>query len=153
MTLSQLIEKNKYYWVNPNITDERFPTPTRMWNDYKEFHFREYISSEEAVKRMQAEGYEPANSHELLLWDGWNGENWVVALGSVAKVRGDRRVLCLGRDWSGRCLDLGWLDDGWNAHYRFLAVRKSSGSGKLETEPLTLESLNLRLKKLEKKLL
>ena len=127
-SISQLIKSHKFDWVNSDITDERFPIPDCLWNDYKEFHFGEDVSSEEAVKRMQAEGYEPANSHELLLWDGWNEESTVVALGSVAKVNGNRNALYLDRGGSRRNLNLGWWDDGWSARCRFLAVRKSSGS-------------------------
>ncbi|MBI1755181.1 hypothetical protein HYR65_02770 [Candidatus Azambacteria bacterium] len=127
-SLSELIKARNFDWVNPDITDNRFPAPDRLWNDYKEFPFEERVSSKEAVKRMRAEGYEPANSHELLLWDGWNGKDTVVALGSFAKVHGFRSVLYLLRYGSRRDLDLGWWDHDWHAHCRFLAVRKSSGS-------------------------
>lgn len=127
--LSDLIKARKFDWVNPDITDKQFPTPDRPWNDYKLFPpFEESVSSEEAVKRMQAEGYEPANSHELLLWDGWNEQDTVVALGSVAEVGGRRGVLYLNRNGSKRDLRLSWWGYDWLARYRFLAVRKSSGS-------------------------
>ncbi|MBI3685529.1 hypothetical protein HY250_03950 [Candidatus Azambacteria bacterium] len=126
--LSELIKARNFDWVNPDITDERFPIPDRLWNDYKEFPFGENVSSEEAVKRMQAEGYEAANSHEFLLWDGWDGKSLVVALGSIARVGGHRHVLDLRRSGSKRSLSLRWLGSVWRASYRFLAVRKSSGS-------------------------
>src|SRR3989338_2331431 len=124
--LSDLI-KSRFDWVNNAITNERFPAPDRLWNDYREFYFGD-ISSKEAVKRMKVKGYEPANSHDLLVWNGWDGENFVVALGSVAEVRGNRCVLCLGRYGLERSLNLSQWVNGWSAICRFLAVRKSSGS-------------------------
>lgn len=124
LSLSELIKARRFDSTDNCITDKRFPTPDRLWNDYKEFHFGENISSEKAVKQMRAEGYDPANSHELLLWNGWNGENFVIALGSVAQVSGSRRVLCLYRDGSGRSLGLRWWGGGWYAYDRFLAVRR-----------------------------
>ncbi|MEK7494218.1 MAG: hypothetical protein AAB630_03630 [Patescibacteria group bacterium] len=124
-SLSELIKARHFDGVNPDITDKRFPAPDRLWNNYKEFHFGEEILSEEVVKRMQAEGYEPANSRELLLWDEWNNESTVVALGSVAKVDGTRIALYLCRGvFKRRSLCLGWWDGGWPAGCRFLAVRK-----------------------------
>lgn len=128
-SLAELIEARKFNFMNPDITDKRFPTPDRLWNDYKGFCFGEKVSSEEAVKRMQAEGYESANSHELVLWDGWNGKDTVVALGSVTKVCGFRFVLGLNRDGSERDINLYCWGFGWNADYRFLAVRPSASLG------------------------
>ncbi|MEK7520272.1 MAG: hypothetical protein AAB581_03475 [Patescibacteria group bacterium] len=123
-SLTPLIKVRAFDWVNPDVTNERFPIPDRLWNDYKEFHFGENVSSEEAVQRMQAEGYEPANSHELLLWEGWNGQNLVIALGSSAQIGGERHVLCLSRYSARRGLGLFWWGHGWFADSRFLGVRK-----------------------------
>lgn len=126
--LRELIKVRVFSWVNHDITDERFPTPNRLWNSYKEFHFGENISSEEAIRRMQAEGYEPANSHELLCWDGWNGKDAVIALGSITKVTGNRHALVLflsgGGSRGGQYLSLAWWGSRWRVHYRFLGVRK-----------------------------
>ena len=124
--LIELIKARKFDRVSPDITDKRFPIPGRLWNDYKVFHFGEGVSSKEIVKRIQAGGYEPANSHELLLWEGWNGEDIVVALGSVAKIRGYRSVLYLdtkGLKWN---LYFSWWGGIWDISCHFLAVRKPS---------------------------
>lgn len=136
--LSSLIKKRKFDWVNPDITDERFPIPDRLWNDYKLFHFGERVSSEEAVERMQKQGYEPANSHELLQWNDWNEEDFVVvALGSVAGVYGYRYVLCLHRcGLEYPLLLLYRWDDVWLDYYRFLAVRNKKESVEGNNEQL-----------------
>lgn len=123
--LTELIRTQELDQVSPEITDERFPTPDRLWNDYKKFRFEQHVLSEEAVKRMQAEGYEPANSHELLLWDEWNEEDSVVALGSFMEINGNRPVLYLYKDGWRRNLCFTWSDGVWNTSCHFLAVRRS----------------------------
>ena len=126
--LSELVVARKFDRVNTNITDKLFPIPDRLWNDYREFHFGENIPSREAVGRMQEQGYEPANSHELLLWEEWNGKDAVVALGSFVRVDGNRPVLYLYRNWLvERSLYLSWWDGIWNTSCHFLAVRNPSG--------------------------
>lgn len=126
--LTELIKAREFDLVSPGITDERFPAPNRLWNNYRWFHFGEGISSEEVVKRMQAEGYEPANSHELLSWDEWNEESIVIALGSSVRVNGNKPLLYLCRNGWARCLYLtGWYGI-WNTHCHFLAVCGPSGA-------------------------
>lgn len=125
--LTDLIKARKFDRVSHDITDEQFPTPDRLWNDYKEFHFGEIISSDGAVEQIQQEGYEPANSHELLLWDGWNGKDVVIALGSVADIHGNRPVLYLYKNWHlRRNLYVGWWNGVWSTSCHFLGVRKPS---------------------------
>ena len=142
--LSQLIKKNKFDYINSNITDSLFPAPIELRTDYKLFHFDKNLSFDDAVKEMQKEGYEPANIYELLSWNKWNGKDWIVALGSVVKVGDGRSVPCLGEGDSGRSLHLPWWGGGWGARYRFLAVRNLSSD-----VPLDLES---RVQALEKEI-
>lgn len=147
--LNNLIKDRKFDWVSSDIEKAKWNTE-EIGSDYKLFHFDRYISSEDAIKEMEKEGYRAANIHELLLWKDWNDKDLVVALGSVARVGGRRRVSCLGGSASGRGLGLGCWDGGWGAFYRFLAVRNlSSGTpARLEgvevdfgtSETLTLES-------------
>ena len=55
-------------------------------------------------------------------------KHWIVGLGSVGQVDGDRRVPVLGGGGAGRDLyPLGWGLD-WNGRYRFLLVRNASAS-------------------------
>lgn len=135
-TLKQLIKKNKFDWVHPDINEKNFPLEDISSNPTKLFHFNRPITSEEAIKEMAKEGYRPANAYELLAWDGWNGQDWVVALGSFAKIGGNRYVLYLNGDGSERSLGLGWLDGGWDDFYRFLAI--ATDSKPLDTLPLEL---------------
>ncbi len=141
-TLKQLIDSKKFDWVNSDI-EKNFKLEKVRNLEYKLFHFDKYISSENTIKEMEKDGYIPANLTELLSWKDWNGKDFVVALGSVAGVGGDRRVACLRRDDSGRRLDLGWFDAGWGGSVRFLAVRNLD-SQTLESSPQSLRTLPLR---------
>lgn len=143
--LNKLIEDSKFDYVNSNIKDGFFSTPDDIWDDYKLYHFDRYISSENAIKEMNKDGYIPANAWELLLWKDWNEKDWVVALGSVGKVGGGRGVPCLGEGGSLRGLDLGWWDLGWDPGYRFLAVRNLSSDTQTSEKPL--DTLTLGSKK------
>ena len=144
-SLKKLLDEWKFDYVNSDITENNFPIVTRYKKyAYKLYHFDRHISSEDAIKEIEKDGYEPANLYELLNWKDWNNKDIVVALGSVAKVRGFRGVSCLFRYDVRRSLDLGWWDYDWSFNYRFLAVRNLDSS-KLEKElgisaPLSLES-------------
>lgn len=131
-SLTKLIKQGNFYYVNSNITLETFPPESIRSEEYKLFHFNRYISSDDAVKEMEKEGYAPANIYELLSWKGWNGTDWVVGFGSEASVIGGRGIPYLIGSGSGRDLSLSWRDGGWSAVCRFLAVRTSS----LETKAL-----------------
>lgn len=152
--LSSLIKPLKFDWVNSDITDTLFKQPKEVSSDYKLFNFDRYISSEDALKEMEKEGYRPANVWELLGYakNGWNNRDWVVALGSVGEVHGSRHVPALDRDGSKRRLDLRWFDGGWRADYRFLAVRNLSSDAKTSAPALgTSDALALegRVKRIE----
>jgi hypothetical protein len=97
---------------------------------------RRDISSGDALKGQQTEDndennpWRSATLAELLAFGAKypdaQRKNPIVALASVAWVGGFRGVACLCEDGSGRCLSLrlGWWDDGWRSHFRFLRVRK-----------------------------
>ena len=146
-TLSTLIKEKKFDWINVNIEKNFTATEVAKDTEYKLFNFDRYISSEDAIAEMKKDGWEPANISQLLSWKDWKDE-WVVALGSVAKVGGNRDVPYLGRNDSERGLYLHWFGDDWDAIYRFLAVRT------LSLEPQKSDTLNLgllaRVEKIEK---
>lgn len=146
--LLTLIENNKYDWVSPNITEENFPPQLESNTESRLFYFGKNITSEEAITEINKEGFSPANLYELLAWKDWNGTDTVIALGSVAKGRGSRRVPGLWRYGSERDLDLFWFGSGWLDVCRFLAFRKISDSENVGAKPF--DTLNLgRLEKLE----
>jgi len=131
--LKQLINSNKFYWVNSNI-EKNFKLEEVRNTDYKLFHFDKYVSSKYAIKEIENEGYCPANLAELLNWKDWNNKDWVVALGSVTEIGGGRRVAYLFRVDSGCDLDLGWFDGDWVGGCRFLGVKSISESKRVEIE-------------------
>jgi hypothetical protein len=96
------------------------------------FHFNRYISSLDAISTIRASDpqnpWEPANIEILFLYGANNPDEQrkypIVGLGSVAEVRGNRRVPCLDGQVPLRSLVLDWWDGDWGGHCRFLAVRK-----------------------------
>lgn len=131
-TLQRLIAAGKYDGGSSDISDQNFPIPEDfvLGADPKVYHFNRDISSEDAIREMDKDGYVPAMAWDLLDYGAKNPEEQrkypIVGLGSVAKVGGRRRVLCLDEDGSERVLVLRWFDVDWGAHCRFLAVRKVS---------------------------
>ena len=124
-TLAQLIKDRNFEYENSDIKKHFTLEPVRS-ADYKLFHFNRIVSSEDAIKEMEKEGYVAANLTELLLWKDWNEQDWVLTLGSVAEVDDDRRVPCLSRLDAGRDLYLYWWVSSWHGGCRFLAVRNSA---------------------------
>lgn len=129
--LSSLIESKKFDWVNQNIKERLFDVPKKISSDYRLFNFDRYVSSDDAIDAMLHDGYKPANIYELLLWKDWNEKDWVVALGSVGEVDGDRSVPCLDKDGSRRYLNLYWFGLDWDARCRFLAIKVGSKDSKV----------------------
>ena len=126
ITLEDLIKKHNFFRVSQEITAENFPDNGERGKDYKLFHFDKYISSEDAIKEMEKEGYRPANIYELLEWKDWNNKGLVVALGSVWQdFDGFRPVAYLNSADSLRKLLLDIWGGDWPGYCRFLAVRKS----------------------------
>ncbi len=130
MTLEQMIAAGNYDWKNDDITAKRFPLSGtgKVGFEPKLFHFDRDISSENAIKEMEKDGFRPAKIEELLAYGAALPEEQrkypIVALGSVAEIGGDRSVACLSRRGSERFLLLHWFDDDWSRYYRFLGGRK-----------------------------
>lgn len=141
-------ERLKLDYINPNIAIENFPEET-IRGKVELFNFNKYVSSEQAIKLLDEKGYVPANLTELLTLD-WTGR-YMIALGSVWQDSGGNRdVPCLGK-WRGlRVLGLDCWDGAWYGIYFFAAVSKLSLGKSESSDSLTLDSLDARLKKLEK---
>jgi hypothetical protein len=127
--LLRLITAVKFNHVSPNITPENFPEELIRSEDYCVYHFGRDISSEEAIAKIIKDGYLPANIYEFLKWDGWNGEDLVVALGSSCVVDDYRRVPCRHCFGTERNLSLRHWDGDWLGNFRFLAVRLPAQAG------------------------
>lgn len=130
LSLADRIARGEYDWANPEITEEHFPTnvPGEYDAEYKLFHFNRTISSEDAIKEMEREGYRPGTLVELLALGEAQPKLQtqfpIVALGSVWRnPYGSYLVPALS--WSdGRGLGFLWFGSSWGAGFRFLAVRK-----------------------------
>lgn len=149
MTNEKLIKAAKFDWVSDSI--KKFPYIQPRKGDTKVFQFDSYVTSEEAVRKMQKEGYEPATLSELLIFaeKEWNSSDWIIALGSVAELGGDRNVPCLGRYGAKRGLNLTWWDSRWDDSCRFLAVRNNTLDLKTQSLPSDTLILEARIAKLE----
>jgi len=133
-TLKQMIADGKYDWKNENITEKNFPIPEEVKGKKVEistklFHFNRDISSEDAKKEMDKDGFRPATLFEQQAFAQKHPELQrqfpIVALGSVWRsTYGIRRVPYLRVDDDERGLRLDWLGFIWRADCRFLAVRK-----------------------------
>jgi hypothetical protein len=138
-TLAEMIRAGKYVWINDNITVDHFPVSVEVTREFeaKLFKFDESVSPQTTVGTMTkvgaGDGWELAKIEHLLAF----GEKFpdeqrqypIVGLGSISEVFGSRQVPCLDHRNSERILDLAWwVDEGWFAVCRFLAVRKMSKS-------------------------
>lgn len=130
MTLDQMIAAGSYDWTNSDITAKRFllSGTGKVAFEPKIFHFDRDISSENAIKEMEKDGFRPAKIEELLAYGAIlpdeQRKHPIIALGSVAEVGGVRHVPCLDSYDSERDLDLDWWGGAWSGRCRFLGVRK-----------------------------
>ena len=130
-TLDQMIEAGKYDCWNDSITAENFPIEGNgtVNTEVVLVHFDRDISSENAIKKMEQMGLEPAKTEHLLAYGAlaWQRDpKLIVALGSSwVSPGGDRDVPCLDGYFGDRRLDLYWFGGDWYDGWRFLAVRKS----------------------------
>ena len=130
-SLEDMIAIGKYDHVNSDINAKHFPIAKHGREDVaiEPVHFNRGISSDNALRELDKMGFRPATLPELLAF----GEKYpdvqrrfpIVALGSVWRsLDGGRCVPYLWGVSHGRGLDLGWFEGGWDAGYRFAAVRK-----------------------------
>ena len=87
------------------------------------------MGSDEVLKKLEKLGLRPATLPELLAFGATYPNKQrkfpIVALGSVWRYwEGYRFVPYLWENGARRDLGLGWLERGWDAYYRFAAVRK-----------------------------
>lgn len=131
LSLSERIKRGKYDWVNSDINEKNFPETVSAdyESEYKLFHFNRSISSEDAIKEMEKEGYRPGNISELLALGEVKPELQrefpIVELGLLwLNPFGGRSVAVLRCDGDRRELGLDWFGCDWSARFRFLGVRK-----------------------------
>lgn len=147
-TTQQLIKEAKFGWVGNNINDLNFTD--EVSENLEVWYPNKLISSENAIKKMEKDGYRPANANELITYaiKNTNNKEYIIALGSVCECYGDSYVLVLRYGGSKRELSFCPWDGDWDSYYRFLRVRNSAVSNldtqKSEISPLdtlTLEQM------------
>ncbi len=91
-------------------------------------HLGHDASNDAVLAEIDKRGLRPALPEELLAFDAiYPGEMAkfpIAALGSETSVNNYHHVVCLWLDGLGRSLFLGWIGNGWDDFFRFLAVRK-----------------------------
>lgn len=129
LTFKEFIAAGKYDWVNETIKEVNFPMAEgfAFGLEPKLYHFNRLISSEEAIKEMEKDGFRPATIWDLLDYGAKNPELQrqfpIVALGSVARMGDGRDVAYLGGGDAERILSRVWFGGDWRGFSRFLAVR------------------------------
>lgn len=149
--IKKLIKELKFDYVNPDITDKNFPDqPRKGFGPTELMKIDREMTTQEILDQMKKDGYELANSYELLEWakSNWNGKDWVVGLGSQwIDASGCPRALGFWGHAGGRGLHLLYcsLDSSWGRHCLF-ARRRYLGNLDSKT---SLDSLQLRILALE----
>ena len=130
-SFSDMVKAGKYDWVNSNITEKHFPIQGngKITKELHLIHFNKVMSSEGVLAEFERLGLAPAKIEDLLVFGvvlfNLQRQFPIVALGSVWRHSdGGRGVPCLSGRSGDRDLGLGWLGDGWDERYRFLAVSK-----------------------------
>lgn len=130
-TVEELIRSGRYDWVNSDITPRNFPSREKGQAQLDIFllNFDRNISSEDAIKAMDAQSLRPAILEELLTlgiaFPDLQRQNSIVALGSTWRLPGgSESVPYLYGSGSLRGLSLAWFGGVWAPHWRFAAARK-----------------------------
>lgn len=130
MSLAEMVAAGGYDVPNPNITPENFPVGEGEGEVAAVIvHLGRYASDEEVLGNIEHQGLRSATMVELLAFGSqypkYQREYPIAALGSIWDSPQGRRNV--GYLWGGpgvRALGLDWLNEGWFANCRFLAVRK-----------------------------
>ena len=132
-SVADSVKVGHYDYANSDIADEHFPA--EEWEkgvkeqSFKLYHFGRDMQSDDVVAQMDKDGFRPASVRELLAFGEKNPDLQrqlpIIALKQVWVDRdGSRCVAYLVKRGAKRKLFLGWYDDKWRVHCRFLAVRK-----------------------------
>ena len=134
MTLEQQLKKEKFYYVNSNLTSKNFPKPKKVaTKNWKLIRMEKSFSSQEALDEIKKQGCRPANVYELLEWQKQHGDElkdyeWCFAFGQLwASAGGYHRVPYVYRhsdgDWY---FNLGCFEFDWDGDYCLLAFEENT---------------------------
>lgn len=155
--LEDIIAKNKWYYLNPNITEKNFPLPEKIETEgWKIIRMDKSFTSQEALERIKKEGCKPANIYELALFRNNHPEEfpkgkytWVLALGSdFTGSDGNHRVPVVSARGDGAFVfRLGGFGHPWGGDGCLLCFCDSSSDSQDLSHPS--DTLTLRVEKLE----
>ncbi|MBI5003768.1 hypothetical protein HZC00_01605 [Candidatus Kaiserbacteria bacterium] len=136
--LTDMIAAGHYDWKNDDITAERFLVTGQgtVQLEWKLDHFDRKVSSEQAVRAIERDGWQPAKIEHLLAFGAKYPDEQcrypIIGLGAPAQVFGYRGVPSLRGRVLSRHLSLRWWDVDWFCFCRFLSVRpiKDFGSSR-----------------------
>ncbi len=132
LSLGAMINRGSYNWVHPDITEAHFPIEGegKKTVTLELVHFAKPMTSDKVEKEFKASGLTPGKiEHFLALgakYPDLQRQFPIIASGAFWRFPPDHRLApVLWGDPSGRRLSLGWAEDGWDAGFRFLALRES----------------------------
>lgn len=123
--LEERIVLAKFKWVNSDVTAKSFPASGKgkVFFEPKPFYFGR-VFSEDATKRMENEGFQPANIEQLLAYGVVDQHKYpIIALGSSAMI-GNRVCVPYIGDYFGRILNVQFPGGLCDIEYYFLGVRE-----------------------------
>lgn len=131
-TLAEMIQTCNFDWVDDEVVkifslSGKGEVPVEL----KLYHFNRPIERDEAIKLMEADGYEAGLIEDGLAYAKANPDAQrqfpIIMLGSLGVSRSQNRVVpCLGRCYYRRSINLRDVDGQWDDYCRFLARRKLS---------------------------
>lgn len=129
----KVIKKEKFYYVNSDITAANFPVISTEIENWKLIRPGKRFTSQEAIDMMKAEGCRPATAYELLLWKQLHGDelkDWEYCLAfgqTYTDSDGDHRVprVYRGSDGDWRFY-LGYFGRDWGGDYCLLCFEEIS---------------------------
>lgn len=156
--LSQVIGRQKWYYVNSEITDKNFPTTTTRTENWKLIRMTKSFSSQEALDEIKKQGCTPATAIELALWKEKHGDElkdweWCLAFGQIWRGSGGGRGVpnarrLSGGDWS---FCLGRFEGDWDSGYCLLCFCDQTLEPQTPSTDLSLESLKKELDEFKSK--
>ncbi len=130
LTFAKRIARGCYDQTNSDLTEKRFPVTDDQYGawEWKLFHFKRRIFSEEVILLMEDVGFEPAQIGHILTFGMSYPEEQrkypIIGLGRLASIDMARYVPGLSNEGDKRKLYLDSFTGSWHGHYRFLGVRR-----------------------------
>lgn len=135
LTFAERIARGNYGWTNSDLTEKKFSVTEDQHGEWewKLFRFNRAISSENAIRLIKEDDFEPAQIGHILTF----GEEYpekqrkfpITGLGLLAEVNLGVEAVMLWSGRDGRQIDIAWfsLNSDWHSLYHHLGVRRPVG--------------------------